>query len=99
MAAGLVSPSAYDNDLITLLEAGRLRQSASDLVDLAGNLVPWGERRLVILAKISVHELHVGAAHPCRSDLEENLVGFDVRHRNILQNERLVVTVHACCSH
>jgi hypothetical protein len=34
VAAGFVSPSSHDDDLVTLRKAGRFRHEASDLVDL-----------------------------------------------------------------
>jgi hypothetical protein len=95
---GFVSPSPYDDDLIALLEAGRFRYEASDLVDLAGDLVPWRQREgcLAVGAKVPVQQLDVGAAHAGGA---ENLIWLDLGDRDIFQNERLVVTVHACRSH
>jgi hypothetical protein len=58
-----------------------------------------GKCRVSVGTKISVQQLHVGPAHACGTDPDENLMGLDLGDPNIFQDERLVVTVHACGSH
>ena len=87
VAAGFVSPTPDNDDLVALLEAGRLGHEAADLVNLAGNLVAQCQReyRLGVRTKIPVYQLNVSAAHAGGTDLDQNLIRFDLGDRNIFQ--------------
>src|SRR5262249_22155913 len=54
------------------------------LLHLASNLVPGGggKSQLGILAKIAVQQLHVGPVNASSRDLEQHLIGGDVRDRD-----------------
>jgi len=56
VTTGPISPSSDHNDLVALLQLGGFRDEISDLVDLAGNLVPERQRQcgLGVGTKISV---------------------------------------------
>jgi hypothetical protein len=88
MAARAVTPPRGDDHMVALMEARRLQDNASDLVDDAGDLVAQRDRGLDVSvgAEIAVHELDVGPAHPAGLDLDEVLVGRQIRNGNVLQN-------------
>src|SRR5262249_54199701 len=101
MTAGAIAPSRHDDDVVALLKSGRLGNDPADLMYDAGDLMTKrdGRRDIGILPEVSVHELHVGAAHSARCDLNENFIGLNIRNRHVLEDERLAIFVHACCFH
>jgi len=101
MTAGAVAPPGHDDDVVALLKSGRLGDDPADLVHDAGDFVTQrdGRRNVGIFPKVSVHQLHIGAAHAARPDLNENLIGLNVGNRHVLKDESLSVFVHACRLH
>src|SRR5262249_14046138 len=67
----------------------------------AGYFVTRNDRRwnVVVLSEIPVNELDVGATHSTRLDLDEHLIGLNVRNRHVLENEGFVVLPDASCLH
>jgi hypothetical protein len=67
----------------------------------AGDFMTWNDWRwnVMVFSEIPVYELHIGAAHPARLDVDKNFVGLNVRTRNVLENERFVVFPDACRFH
>jgi hypothetical protein len=101
MTAGAVAPPGHDDDVAALPKSRRLRDEPADLVHDAGDLVTQRDRRrdVGIFPEVSVHQLHVGAAHSARPDLNENFIGLNIRNRHVLEDESLAIFVHACRFH
>src|SRR5215831_20702342 len=101
MTAGAVAPPGYDDDVVALPKSRRLGDDPADLVYDAGDLMTQRDRRrdVGIFPEVSVHQLHVGAAHAACADLNENFIGLNVRNRHVLEDESLAIFVHACRSH
>src|SRR5262249_41431513 len=101
MTAGAVAPSGHDYDVVALVKSRRLGHGPADLVHDAGDFVAQRDRPrdAGILPEVSIHELHVGAAHAARRDLDEDLIGLKVRNRYVLEDESLAIFVHACGFH
>jgi hypothetical protein len=101
IAARAVAPSGRDNDVVTFLKSRRFGHGPADLVHNAGDFVTQRDRRrdVCVFAKIAVHKLHVGPAHPARPDPDENFIGLNVRNRHFLEDDSLAIFVHACCFH
>src|SRR5262249_7686244 len=101
MAADAIAPSGRDNHVVSLLKSRHFGHDPTDLVYDAGNLVTQRDRRrnVGIFPEIPVHELHVGAAHSARLDLDENFIGLNVRNRHVLEDRGFAVLRHACCFH
>jgi hypothetical protein len=78
-----------------------LRDEPADLVHDAGDLVTQRDRRrdVGIFSEVSVHQLHVAAAHFARPDVDEDLIGLNIRNRHVLEDESLAIFVHACRFH
>jgi hypothetical protein len=73
----------------------------AQLMHEAGYFVTRNDRRwnVVVLSKISVNELDVGATHSTRLDLDEHLIWLNVRDWHVLENEAFVVLPDASCLH
>src|SRR5215831_21069069 len=101
MTAGAVAPPGHDDDVVTLLKPARTRDNPADLVHDASDLMTQRDRRwdVGVFPEVSVHQLHIGAAHATRRDMNQNFIGLNVRNRHVLQNESLAIFVHACRSH
>ena len=101
MTAGAVAPPGHDNDVVGLLKPARFRDDPADLVHDPSDFVTQRDRRrdVGIFPEVSVHELHVGAAHSARRNLDEDLIGLNVRNRHVLKDEGLAIFVHACGFH
>lgn len=101
VAAGAVSPATDDDDLVAFGESGGFRDEAADAIDRAGDLVAGrkGKLHLGVPGEVAVDQLEVGAAHSCRLDFDENFIGGDFGDGNLFEDQRLTITVHACCSH
>jgi hypothetical protein len=87
--------------VVALLKSRRLGHDAADLGHDAGDLVAQrdGHRDIGIFPEVSVHELHVGAAHSAGPDLNKNLIGLNLRNWDVLKDGRIAVLVHAGCFH
>src|SRR5262249_23730757 len=83
MTAGAVAPPGHDDDVVALLKSRRLGDDPADLVHDAGDLMTPRDRRrdVGIFPEVSVHQLHIGAAHAARRDLNQNFIGLNVRNR------------------
>jgi hypothetical protein len=101
MATDAIAPTRRNADMITFLKSRDLRDRASGLVHNAGDFMSDGDRRRDVgkWAEIAVDKLRVGAAHPARFDLDENLIRLNIRNRNIFEDDRLAIFVYACCFH
>ena len=101
MTAGAVAPPGYDDDVVALLKSRRFGYEPADLVHDAGNLMTqrYGRRDVGIFPELCVYQLHVGAAHPARGDLNQNFIGLNVRNRHVVEDESLAIFVHACRFH
>jgi len=101
MTAGAVAPPGHDDDVVALLKSRRLGNDPADLLHDAGDLMTQCDRRrdVRIFLEVSVHQLHVGAAHSARGDLNQNIIGLNVRNRHVLEDESLAIFVHACRFH
>jgi len=101
MTAGAVAPSGRDDDVVALPKSRRLGHDTADLMHDAGDLMTQRDRRrdVGIFPEVSVHQLHIGAAHAARRDLNQNFIGLNVGNRHVLKNESLAILVHACRFH
>ena len=101
MTAGAVTPPGGDDHVITLFETHRLGHEPAELVHDAGDFMARGDgcRNVGVFPEVPVDELHVGAAHSTRPDLDEHLIGLNVRNGHVFEDERLAIFVHACCFH
>jgi len=63
--------------------------------------VPERDRRLDVGvgAEIAVDQLHIGAAHAARLNLDEDLVRGEVANRNVIEDEGLAIFEQACGFH
>src|SRR5262245_57594575 len=91
MTAGAVAPPGHDDDGIALPKSRRLGHDTAELVHDASDLMTKRDRRrdVGISPEVSIHELHVGTAHSARRDLDEDLIGLNVRNRHVLEDESL----------
>src|SRR5262249_17724954 len=101
MSAGAVTPPGGDNHVITLLIPHRLGHEPAELVHDAGNFMTWGDgcRNVSIFPEVSVDELYIGTAHSTSPDLDQHLIGLNVRNRHVFEDESLAIFVHTCCFH
>ena len=58
----------------------------------------WKRQRVVVL-EITIQELSVRAAHSRRRDFDQDLICSHVRHFDIFEYERLLVTIHSRGAH
>src|SRR5262249_20025366 len=86
MTAGAIAPARCDDDVITLLKPRRLGHEPAQFVHKAGDFVTRNDRRwnVVVSSEIPIHELHIGAAHSTSLDLDEHLIGLNVRNWHVL---------------
>src|SRR5262249_18667520 len=101
MTAGAVAPPGGDDHVITLLIPHRFGHEPAELVHDAGDFMPRrdGCRNVSVFPEVSIDELHIGAAHSTRPDLDEHLIGLNVRNGHVLEDESLAIFVHARCLH
>src|SRR5262249_21584155 len=101
VAARSVTPSGGDDHMITLLVPDRPRHKLTELVHDGGDFMPRGDgrRNVSVFPEVSVDELYIGAAHSTRPDLDEHLIGLNVRNGHVFEDESLAILVHACCFH
>src|SRR5262249_56590667 len=88
MTAGAVAPPGGDDHVITLLIPHRLGHEPAELVHDAGDFMPPGDgcRNVSVFPEVSVDELHIGAAHSTRPDLDEHLTWLNVRTGTIFED-------------
>src|SRR5262249_5091370 len=101
MTAGAVTPPGGDNHVITLLIPPRPGQQTAEPVHDAGDFMTRGDggRNVSVFPEVSVDELHIGTAHSTRPDLDEHLIGLNVRNGHVFEDENLAILVHTCCFH
>src|SRR6478672_1018584 len=101
MTAGAIAPSGCDNYMVALFQPRGFGHHRADLVYDTRDFMTWcnGHWDVSVFLEIPVHELYVAATHPAGLDIDENLVGLNVRNRYILQDERFAIFVDACCFH
>src|SRR5262249_21995461 len=101
MTARSVTPPWGDNDVITLLIPHRPGHKPAELVHDACDFMPRGDgcRNVSVFPEVSIDELHVGAAHSTGPDLDEHLIGLNIRNGHVLEDESLAILVHARCFH
>src|SRR5262249_28168616 len=93
MTACSIAPSGCDHDMAALPKPRRLVHAPTECVYDACDFMARRDRRrnVDVSPKISVHKLHVGAAHSGRLYLNENFIGLDVRYRHVFENESLAI--------
>src|SRR5262249_55002888 len=101
MTTGAVAPPGHDDDVVALVKSRRLGDDPADLLHDPSDFVTQSDRRrdVGIFSEVSVHKLHVGAAHSARPDLNENFIGVTVWNWHVLKDEGLAIFVHACRFH
>src|SRR5262249_38925093 len=101
MTAGAVAPSGGDDHVITFLNLRRLGHQTAELVHNAGDLMTRNDwrRNVSVLSEIPVNELDVGATHSTGPDLDEHLIGLNVRNWHVFEDEAFVVLPDASCLH
>jgi hypothetical protein len=100
-AADAIAPAAADHDLVALWKPSSSGHEAAYFFHSPGNLMAGsdGKRQGLVVLKISIHELRVRTAHAGRCHVDQDLISGHVRHGDIFEDERLLVTMHACCAH
>src|SRR5262249_54565858 len=101
MTAGAVAPPGGDDHVITLPIPHRIGHKPAELVHDPGDFITRGDGRrdVIVFSEVPVDELHIGTAHSTGPDLDEHLIGLNVRNGHVLEDESLAIFLHARCFH
>ena len=93
MTAGAVAPPGGDDHVITLLIPHRPGHEPAELVHDAGDFMARGDgcRNVGVFPEVSIDELHIGTAHSTRPDLDEYLIGPNVRNGDVFEDEGFAI--------